>query len=457
MGESTIWGKALAGAVQTYRDLLTDELAAESEAQLSDQQRRRGLAFGDRPLCTVLRPRFLLPQQYSWLKSVVGTLLAALDKALAAALADGSFRRQFALSELEEELVQQDPGFNPSPTARLDSFWITETEELRFTEYNAETPAAPAYNEVLSEVFLGLPILREFLRRYEVRPLPARHSVLHALVDAYQRWSGRRGAPRIAIVDWREVPTRSEFLLFQEYFQSQGLASALVDPREMEYRNGRLRSGDFEIDLIYKRVLVSELLERGGLQHPMVRAVREGAVCMVNPFRCKILHKKASLAVLSDEANAHLFTPEERRIIDAHVPWTRRVVERQTTHLGRRVDLLPFIIENRERLVLKPNDEYGGKGIVLGWLTDPGRWNEAAEAALAEPYVVQERIALPSEPYPSVVEGRLKWVDRMLDTDPFVFYGRYMDGCLTRISTAALLNVTAGGGSTVPTFVIEKR
>ncbi len=253
------------------------------------------------------------------------------------------------------------------------------------------------------------------------------------------------------------MPTRSEFILFQEYFRSQGFDCALVDPREMEYQSGRLRSGDFQIDLIYKRVLISELLDRGGLSHPMVRAVREGAVCMVNPFRCKILHKKASLAVLSDEANAHLFTAEERRVIGAHIPWTRRVVERQTTFQGGQVDLVPFIAENRERLVLKPNDEYGGKGIVLGWLTDPERWSEAVKTALSEPYVVQERIGLPHEPYPSVVQGRLHWVDRMLDTDPFVFYGRYMDGCLTRISTAALLNVTAGGGSTVPTFVIEKR
>jgi len=457
MGEPASWGKAVGEAVERYRDLLSEEIAAESEAQLASQQSRRGLGFGERPLCTVLRPRFLVPAQYGWLKSAVGTLLSAFDKTLGAALVDRSFRQQFALSEWEEELVQQDPGFNPSPTARLDSFWIAETDELRFTEYNAETPAAPAYNEVLSEVFLGLPILREFLRHYEVRPLPARYSVLHALIDAYQRWSGRREAPRIAIVDWREVPTRSEFILFQEYFRSQGLECALVDPREMEYQNGRLRSGDFQIDLIYKRVLISELLDRGGLSHPMVRAVREGAVCMVNPFRCKILHKKASLAVLSDEANAHLFTPEERRAIEAHIPWTRRVVERQTTYQGRRVELVPFIAENRERLVLKPNDEYGGKGIVLGWLTDPERWSEAVKTAVSEPYVVQERIALPNEPYPSVVQGRLHWVDRMLDTDPFVFYGRHMDGCLTRISTAALLNVTAGGGSTVPTFVIEKR
>ena len=67
----------------------------------------------------------------------------------------------------------------------------------------------------------------------------------------------------------------------------------------------------------------------------MLRAVRDGAVCMVNPFRCKMLHKKASLAVLSDERNADLFSAEEREAIAAHIPWTRRVEERRTVYHGR--------------------------------------------------------------------------------------------------------------------------
>ena len=53
------------------------------------------------------------------------------------------------------------------------------------------------------------------------------------------------------------------------------------------------------------------------MDHPVVRAVRDGAVCMANGFRCKLLHKKASLAVLSDERNARLFGPEERAAIAA--------------------------------------------------------------------------------------------------------------------------------------------
>ena len=35
--------------------------------------------------------------------------------------------------------------------------------------------------------------------------------------------------------------------------------------------------------------------------------------------------------------------------------------------------------------------------------------------------------------------------------------GRRSSGCLTRIATDPLLNVTAGGGSSVSTFLVEER
>lgn len=449
---------ALQEAIQRFHDLLTAELAEESQAQLDDQLRRRGLFFGERPLCSVLRPRFLAAEQYRFLQRQVRVLLGAFRKTYHAALADASFRSQLRLANWEEELVAEDPGFDePSPVSRLDAFFVHGRGGLRFTEYNAETPAAAAYNDVLAEVFYGLPIMRMFLRYYEVRPQPARHNVLHALIDSYQKWSGKRDRPRIAILDWREVPTYSEFVISAEYFQSQGIDCVIADPREVEYRDRRLVVAGAPVDLIYKRVLIHELVERGGMDHPVVRAVREGAVCMVNPFRCKILHKKASLAVLSDEVNAGLFSGAERRAIEAHIPWTRLVSERHTTYRGEKIDLIPHVVQNRERLVLKPNDEYGGKGIVLGWEADAETWERAVGQALREPYVVQEKVEQPVEPYPTLVDGRLRIEDRILDTAPFVFYGSYMDGCLTRLSTESLVNVTAGGGSSLATFVVEPR
>jgi uncharacterized circularly permuted ATP-grasp superfamily protein len=139
------------------------------------------------------------------------------------------------------------------------------------------------------------------------------------------------------------------------------------------------------------------------------------------------------------------------------VPWTRNVEERKTLYGDLPVDLVPFILKYQERFVLKPNDDYGGRGIILGWQTNTSGWEQAVAEALQSPFVVQERIPIPQEPYPSMIDGRLQIYDRLLDTAPFIFYGDYMDGCLTRLSNDPLLNVSAGGGSSVPTFVVEER
>lgn len=446
-------------AIETYHELLgQDGIAQASAEMLEDQLRRRHMVFGDRPLCTVLRPRFFTPDQFRLLGSRIRRLMSAFNRAHEAAMSDSTLRAQFRLAEWEEPLVLSDPGFrHPSPHGRLDCFQVEETGVLALTEYNAETPAGAGYNDLLADSFAAIPVMRAFRQRYDVRPIPARPGVATVVLDAWKEFSGRWQGPRIAIVDWNDVPTLSEFEIFKAYFESLGLETVIVDPRAMEYRGGKLYGGGAPVDLIYKRVLINELIEREGVDHPIVRAVRDRAVCMVNPFRCKLLHKKASLAVLSDERNAALFSADQQAAIAEFIPWTRLVEPRHTLLRGERVDLLPYIESHREQLVLKPNDDYGGAGVVLGWTVTPDEWRTALARALAEPYIVQERVAIPSEPYPSVVDGTLHVVDRMLDTAPFVLGGTAVDGCLTRLSTAALLNVTAGGGSTVPCFVVEPR
>ena len=447
-------------AIAAYHDLLSDDqLASDSQGMLDDLLGRQGLVFGGRPLCTVLRPRLTNHSRHAWLQQRVRLLMRVFSKTYAAAVASPDFRRQFMLADWEEVLVRDDPGIrNPSPTSRLDTFIIDDDGEMKLTEYNAETPAGAAYGDALSDAFIDLPVMREFARDYEVSPIPSRYGVLHVLLATYEEWLGRRELPRIAIVDWPDVPTVTEFEMYRDYFHSRGIECVIASPRDAEYRNGRLSFGDDEpIDLIYKRVLIHELVDQCGIESPMVRAVRDRAVCMANGFRCKMLHKKASLAVLSDEQNAHLFDANERAAIDAHVPWTRTVVERKTQFEGREIDLVPFMLEHRERLVVKPNDDYGGAGITLGWTVDDATWAEAIARALTAPHIVQERVRIPYEPYPSFVDGSVQIVDRMLDTAPFVSYGEYMEGYLTRLSTAALLNVTAGGGSSVPSFLIQKR
>jgi hypothetical protein len=443
-------------AIAFYNDLFDDELAAATQAHLDASMYQRHLNFGGRPLCTVLRPSFLTLEQYDYLQRRCQLILGAFDTAYAALMANPTLRATLDLTPEEEALIHLDRGFrSPTPTARLDSF-LSYDGTLHFVEYNAETPAGAGYQDVLGDTFLGLPIMKRFTARYNVHQHAIRGRVLDTLLACYREWGGT-AAPRIAIVDWLDVPTRPEFRIFKDYFQAQGVPAMIVDPDSLEYRASRLRAGDFDVNIVYKRVLTSELLRDGGLKHPIIEAVRDRAAMMVNPVHCKLLHKKMSFAVLSDEDNAHLFSRPERQAIAEHIPWTRKVEERHTLYQGRQVDLIPFILGNRDRFVLKPNDAYGGRGVVIGWEAEADEWERAVGEALNGSSVVQEKVKIHREPFPAYADGALHIGERLVDLDPYVFQGSAVYGCLCRLSASTLLNVTAGAGSVVPTFLIEAR
>lgn len=444
--------------IAAYNDLAVSQpgLAGASQAMLDEVLIPRDLHFGRRPLANVLRPHFLTWDEYRYIRREGALLLGAFDRAYRRLLADEAFRAQMDLTPDEEYLIQIDPGYDsPTPTGRIDTFFV-HGGTWHAVEYNAETPAATAYEDELSDVFLNLPLMHQFGKDYYVQPLPARWQLIGVVRDLWRQYGGQ-GSPQIAIVDWDTVPTYPEFELWQRYFAQQGFKSIITTPQDVEYRNDHLYSGDFRIDMIYKRVLGSELLEAYGLEHSIFTALRHHKVVMFNPYRCKLLHKKMSFAVLSDPANAGLFTAEQLRAIDEHIPWTRKVAETKTLRDGQTVDLIPHIIEAKDGLVLKPNDEYGGKGVVIGWETEPSAWQAAVEEALRSSYVVQAKVNIAREDYPMWYEGGVHIGERLVDLDPFVWQGQYVHGALTRLSASTLLNVTAGTGSTVPTMIVEPR
>jgi uncharacterized circularly permuted ATP-grasp superfamily protein len=439
-----------------YNGLLEDRGLAEASVEhLRDAQRRLGLAFGDRPLSISLRPNLVSRERQALSVAAAGAVHGALRRLERDLLGDPALRAELDLGPVEERLALADPGCrSSSPSSRLDSFF---GERVRYVEYNAESPAGMAYGDRLVEVFDGMPLMRAFRRRFRARPSAAAPRQLAAMLRAFSQWAssaGRAEEPAIAIVDWPGLPTASEHELFRAYFESRGVPAVVCDPRELELAGGRLRAAGRHVNLVYRRVLTSELLARADEVRPLLDAYERGAACVVNTFRAKLLHKKMSLALLSDERHARRYTAAQRAAIERHVPWTRRVADGATTRAGRPVpDLLAHCADRREELVLKPNDDYGGRGVVLGWTVDQAEWERALRAAAEAPSVVQEAVEVPRAPFPVALDG-VRLLDLAVDMDPFLFDGR-PGGCLTRLSSTALLNVTAGAGSVVPTYVVE--
>ena len=447
------------------------EGTADYWAGVSARMRDARLTFGGRPLCPFLRPFFVDAADEARVRTVAETIAAIGERVVAAASAHPELLRRVRLTEAETRLARIDPGYaRASTTSRLDAFLLPGS--LTFAEYNAESPAGLAYAENLGEVFAGLDLMARFRERFEASYFRLSTHLLDALLASYAEWGGRATPPTILITDFRDVPTWSEFLILKDRFEARGVPTVVADPRDLTFDGTALVADGRRIDMVYRRVLVNDVIARADDCRVLVDAIARGAVCMANAFGCKIPHKKAFFALLTDDAvtgpgGPCPLTDAERAIVAAAIPWTRVVEDVRTTSPQQTtVDLLAYAREHRESLVLKPNDEYGGSGVTLGWETTVEEWDSALDTAVAasgpaesadRSWVIQRRIPIRRERFlavsgpPHSVAQR----DMLVDFAPYLFRGRQV-GCLTRLSGSGLANVTSGGGQAA-TFVVRAR
>jgi hypothetical protein len=448
-------------AIEHYDQILCREHLASTCEHLARGTQERDLVFLGRPVCEVLRPFFLPGAMYDEVcraASLVARGLTVLSKQLAR---DEAWRGALGLTPAEEALLRLDPGEPTELVGRLDGFLGCDGV-IRFIEYNP-VPAGIFDGDELCEVFGGMPIMRRFRELHPVRSVPLRHRVLDALVRTHAR-KGGAGVPNVAVVTdalaTEDAPASSLLALPEMIKMLNLLREGGVDVRpcrssDLTRRSQHLMAGDFRIDA----VMITDWAQFiAGVSEDSAfwRAIAAGEAWIVNSAATAILRgSKSVFALLSDPDHAHLFEPEVAAALARHVPWTRRIADGPVSYGDASVDLVGFVLANRNRLVLKPADEFGGKGVVLGWQCDDETWRASLARALSNPSVVQERVQVDTEAYPSVVSGSLRFEPRRFDLDPFIWNDEHASGCCVRVSTTTITNLTAGDASQAAFFLID--
>lgn len=443
-------------AIAHFHALIDADLTgAEAQLdQLRQRQRERQVLFGDRPMAHSLRPTFLTEQAYTEVQDTVYLVRQAILQVAAAFFDDAQvLRDDLGMQPWEMELAAlPTPIIRLAATARMDAF-LTPTS-FKFVEVNAEVPAGLAYIHELGRIYRELPLFRQFTRQYPVRFVsPLEHTMAGLLLIYHEQFDGREERPAFAIVDHLDIPTIHEFRLIQAYLERMGFPCEICDPRALECRDGWIYANGRRIDILYRRLLMNEFYAIKDDCAAYLEGYRAQKTCYLNSFRSKMVHKKAIFAFLTDEKYTHVLDRRQLDAIDQHIPWTRRLREQTTTFRGLQIDLVAFVRANRQYFVLKPNDEYGGKGVTLGFEATQQVWDEALEAGLQDNFVVQETVNIHREPFLMQTEGGWELVPTIIDLDPYL-NGPLMGGCLTRTSASNLANVTAGGG-TLPLFILR--
>src|SRR5215216_4948213 len=418
-------------------------LEAEIEAWLTEHD----VVFNGRTIPFVLMPHFVSPGQVRRVRRAVESLCRVLDRFCEAYPGDERLQEELALPTFEDSLVRVSPGYpGPLRICRLDAFLAGD--QVKFLEFNADSPAGIGYTDVLHEGLrraIALPRVEgEFDTAYD----PMLPLLTATLLDAYRAMRAQRGrvphlpeTPRLALVDVPGSPSVPEFRIVCAAAGESGIEAVHPTTDELSYDGSVLRAGGEPVHLVYRRALIDDLSEGD-----LTAAYRDGAACVVNPPRARVANNKKLMALLDDPRFAHLVEPREAEVIAATLPWTRILRPGRVTYGQWIVDLLDFVSDNRLRLVLKPASEYGGHDVALGMETQQADWDRIIDQhAEAGDFIVQEYVPVPEEMFPTVEDGHVQMRLKRFNINPFGIGGRYA-GSITRISDRAVINVSAGGG-----------
>lgn len=388
------------------------------EQELQRKMRERGVFFGDGLLPTYAHAFVASSHQINIWARQAETLIAAIGETTMQLVEDPGFFDAMRLEAKALELVRVDPGYKQTTVlCRPDGLPVEGG--MKFVEVNSDSPAMMMFIDLVAQCMLELDEFA-WLRAYPRPPSAADH-LLDTLLACYREYGGTRDAT-IAIVDWENQKTRFEHRALAAHFEGRNHKTVVCDPRKFTRRDGALFLGDTRIDIVYRRALAEELIDRQTEVAALIGAYRDNQVCMVNPLRSYLGGAKSVLSHLTSQGAALI--PESILLDNA--------------------EARDRVAATWQKWVLKRSFSHGGAHVVLP--TDEAKWREAYATTAHDTWIAQEYLEVPKLEV-ATPTGK---TEKFYNWNPFVFGGRYAGG-LVRVSESPLINITAGGGL-LPTF-----
>lgn len=313
----------------------------------------------------------------------------------------GAFAASTGITPAQVQAVLRGRGSAPSRLARADIY--RDGKGFRVMELNMSSALGGVDNMALNRAMLAEPFIADFVERNNLGYTDTMVEVVETIFAECKVPTGTR--PVMAVVDW---PASFETLEGQlrknaEVFDQLGIEALPCHIGQLRLEDDSIWLGDRQIDIIYRVFLMEDLLDPAGpaLIEPVLRAAERGNVAIFSPMDAELYSGKGALALLSDEANRHLFDEHELASIDRCLPWTRMVRPGPvTTEEGDRVLLEEYAVREQQELILKPVLLHGGTGVIPGWQTDPAEWQSVVREAMDRDFVLQRRLRPFTEPYP---------------------------------------------------------
>lgn len=404
--------------------------------------------YKGKPIPFLYQPMFFTQEDIENLKKVGSTLFSIANKVTKKYIESPEYRKKFKYPKLLEELILIDPGYDLNiPIGRYDLFY-GGGDKFKFIEVNTDGTSGMNEDNIFSRILLESESMKIMREKYEIDYFELIDKWVEESIKIYNKYDKKVENPNIAIVDFMETGITAEFEEIKKAYIKKGYRAEIVEARDLKYQNGKLYYNDMQIDMIYRRIVTAEFIEKSQEIPDLIAAYKEGAVCMIGSLRSQIMHNKIIFKILHDEDTLEFLNEEERELIKNHVPITKEFQGDKK--------IFDEVLHHKDKYILKPIDSFASQGVNTGRDFDQEGWKKIVRNCWKKGFLYQEFIDPYTRPFVQFEEnGELKVKDFKLNIG-VTMYNEKFAGLYTRISRKNIIFGRKGYFS-IPNMLVQKK
>lgn len=372
---------------EEYQSYILDHFEENRASALAvkDYLEHSSVAYHGRCVHTLHIPKVFTEDIIHIYENIVETTYGIFTKVIREYLDNPEYRKLFPFSKKLEELILV-PNLYDSllPIARFDIFFNEEDHSFKFCEINTDGTSAMNEDYVLNQAIELNTAHNHMKEKYNFRQYELFDTWVETFLSLYDTYEKKKeGKPYIAIVDFLEHCSITEFEEFQRRFQKAGYECELCEITKMKYEDHVLYSPTgHPVDLIYRRAVTTDVMEHYDEVQDFIQAVKNQDVCIMGSFCTQIIHNKWLFKILREEPTLSLLTKAEQKFVHDHIPYTNL--------MDSRFCKMEQVIGDKDKWIIKPLDSYASRGVFAGIDYTDDEWAEIVERYFNKGYIFQE-------------------------------------------------------------------
>ncbi len=419
----------------------------EDFMEMQEKVNNSSAIYKNKPIPVTYQGMFIEEDDLNEFKKISKILMDITRKVTDEYLTNPQYRALFKFPEDWEKLILHSPGYEmPVPICRYDVFY-NGIDDYKFCEFNTDGSSAMNEDWVLGGIMLESKGFKKYAEKYELQQFELFDSWVDKSIKIFHLARPDIEKPNVAIVDFIDKGTTNEFIKFKECYENAGYNCEIVDPRDIEYRDGGIYKDDYKIDLVYRRAVTMDIMEKADEVKPFLDAYLLNAFVMIGSFRSQIMHSKLIFKILRLKETRAFLTDEENEFLRDHIPYTEEFITE---------DDFERVRTNKDNYILKPYDGYASFSVYAGREHSREEWEDILRSLLGKNYIYQEYFEMNKVDFVEFEE------DGNLIITPFAFvlgmfiYGEEFQGLYTRIGNEALIS-GARRYYTTPNFLVKEK